>query len=242
MERMAVTSGTAMTRFVENNVALRAAENAGLPPAEQDWAPVQAFISGAARIPGYAGSSWLMLPARFVAPVTRRSSPAAMPPRPASRSSRKTASSASRGRTTAISASFEPIRYAGRPFGTVDIVIDSAELEGAASNSRNLLIALGLALIAVVLALAYAIGRSIAKPVARLRRALADAAAGNRSFRISHTRTDSFGALFDAFNDLAEKLDGQPEDIGDRPAALEETRVTPSPMIDARLERLRRRA
>ena len=73
-------------------------------------------------------------------------------------------------------------------------------------SSRNLLIGLGIALLLVVLALSYAIGASVARPVERLRRALTDAAAGNRDFRISHRRKDAFGELFDAFNSLADTV------------------------------------
>src|SRR6201999_2186122 len=78
------------------------------------------------------------------------------------------------------------IRYADRPFGTIDVVVDEANLEAAARNSRDLLIGLGIALLLVVLALSYAIGRTVARPVERLRRAMKDAANGNRDARISH--------------------------------------------------------
>ena len=243
MEQMALTSGTAMTRFVENNVALRAAENAGLPPTEQDWAPVQAFISGAARDSGLRR----IVMADAAGMIQGASDPGLVARRFAAPAGETVVAENGEQRVTwTADGDFRfvrTIRYAGRPFGTVDIVIDSAELEAAASSSRNLLVALGLALLGVVLVLSYAIGRSIAKPVERLRRALADAAAGNRSFRISHKRSDSFGALFDAFNDLAERLDGEIEhDSTGRKTTLEETRVAPSPLIGARPDRLRRRA
>jgi serine/threonine-protein kinase len=47
MEQMALTSGTTISSFVANNVALRTVENAGLSSAEQDWLPVQAFVAAA---------------------------------------------------------------------------------------------------------------------------------------------------------------------------------------------------
>ncbi len=54
MEQMAPTSGTTIASFVANNVALRTVENAGLPPAEQDWPPVQRFVAAASRDLGSA--------------------------------------------------------------------------------------------------------------------------------------------------------------------------------------------
>ncbi|MFA5503475.1 MAG: serine/threonine-protein kinase, partial [Bacilli bacterium] len=51
MEQMALTSGTAVAAFVASNVALQAADNASLPPAERDWLPVEAFVKSAVADP-----------------------------------------------------------------------------------------------------------------------------------------------------------------------------------------------
>jgi HAMP domain-containing protein len=89
----------------------------------------------------------------------------------------------------------------------------------------------------VVLVISYLIGQSVARPLRRLHSALADAAAGRRDFRISHRRKDEFGAMFDAFNELAESLDSQPAGAGAVPVSLEATRIGAAPLIDG----LRRR-
>lgn len=92
------------------------------------------------------------------------------------------------------------------------------------------MIGLGIALLLVVLALSYAIGRSVARPVERLRRALEDAAAGNRDVRISHNRSDTFGALFDAYNGLANSLDRPADDTAaPEPLSMEATRIGAAP-------------
>jgi serine/threonine-protein kinase len=83
----------------------------------------------------------------------------------------------------------------------------------------------------VVLALSFLIGQSVARPVERLRRSLREAAAGGHDFRISHHRTDEFGALYDAFNDLAESVDRDSLEATSVPASLEATRIGAPPLV-----------
>ncbi|HYN46008.1 MAG TPA: protein kinase, partial [Allosphingosinicella sp.] len=227
MEQMALTSGTAITSFVANNVALRAVENAGLPHAEQDWLPVQAFIAAASRDSDVR--QVVMVDADGV--VRGSSDPARIGRRygaPAGEES-LAAEGADQRVTATAGRDFRfvrTIRYAGRPFGTIDVVVGRAGLDAAARSSRDLLVGLGLALLIAVLAISFAIGQSVARPVARLRRALNDAASGNRDFRISHNRSDAFGELFDSFNAMAETLARAPGDAAEPdPASLEATRI-----------------
>ena len=225
MEQMALTSGTAMTGFVADNVALRAVDNAGLAPAEQDWLPVQAFIAAATRDSGVR--QIVMVDAGGV--VRGSTDPAQLGRRYRAPAEERQLESRPDQRTSATADNHfrfvRTIRYAGRPFGLIDVVVDRAQLDAAARSSRNLLISLGLALLALVLALSYAIGRSVARPVERLRRALEDAAAGGHDFRISHNRSDAFGALFDAFNGLADSLEREPGPTPAKPVSLEATRI-----------------
>ena len=229
MEQMALTSGTAITRFVANNVALRAVENAGLPAAEQDWLPVQAFIAAASRDSGVrrivmVDANGIVRGSTDERAIGTRYRPPAAEERLAEAPDQLATATGEDGFRFV-----RTIRYSGQPFGTIDVVVDRTELDAAARSSRDLLIGLGIALLLVVLALSYAIGQSIARPVERLRKALSDAASGNRDLRISHSRTDAFGELFDAYNGLAESLDHDPEKPGAGDLiSLDATRIGPS--------------
>lgn len=230
MEQMALTSGTATTRFVANNVALRAVENAGLPAAQQDWLPLQAFIVAASQDAGVrrivmADASGVVRGSSDPALIGSRYRVMAAE-RPLARDADQVISATSDGDFRFA----RTIRYAGQPFGRIDIVVDSADLKAAAASSRNLLVALGFALLLAVLAMGYAIGKTIARPVERLRGALNDAASGQRDFRISHNRRDAFGELFDAYNGLVESLDNHPPTAGPgEPISLDATRIGPVP-------------
>jgi eukaryotic-like serine/threonine-protein kinase len=224
MEQMALTSGTAMTGFVANNVALRAVENAGLSPSEQDWLPVQAFIATATRESGIRQIS--MIDAQGV--VRGASDQARIGRRYVGPAGEHRLSTGSDQLVTATDDGdfrfVRTIRYAGQSFGRIEVVVDNDELEAAAASSRDLLIGLGIALLLVVMAISYAIGQSVARPVNRLRAALNDAASGKGDFRISHSRKDDFGRLFDAFNNLAEFVEGRPAEPAAR-VSLDATRI-----------------
>ena len=231
MEQMALTSGTAITSFVANNVALRAVENAGLSQSEQDWMPVQAFIAAASRDSDVR--QIVMVDAEGV--VRGSNDPARIGRRYGTHDGEQRLEESADQLVTATQARdfrfVRTIRYAGQPFGKIEVVVDRAALNAAARSSRNLLVGLGLALLIVVLAISYAIGQSVARPVDRLRRALIDAAGGSRDFRISHDRKDAFGDLFDAFNGLAESLEHDAGGPAERkPVSLEATRIGSAPL------------
>jgi serine/threonine-protein kinase len=240
MEQMTLTSGTAISSFVASNVALRAVENAGLAPAEQDWAPVQAFVTAASHDAGLqqivmVDSGGVVRGATDPARIGTRYAPAAGEAQLAAAGDQMIAAAGDDFRFV------RTIRYAGQPFGKVDILVDGAELAAAGHSSRNLLVGLGIALLFVVLVISYLIGQSVARPLRRLHRALAEAAGGRRDFRISHRRKDEFGAMFDAFNALAETLDCQTGADGAVPVSMEATRIGAAPVIGGRLDGLRRR-
>lgn len=254
MENMALTSGTSIASFVANNVSLRAIENAGLPTAEQDWLPVQAFITAAS---SDANVQQITMVDAFGI-VRGASDPRRIGRRYAEIGGEKVVqSSASQTVTSTIgngnAEGFRFVRtisYAGRPFGKIDLVVGKAELEAAAERSRQLLIGLATIILLCVMFVSFTIATLLALPVRRLKAALADAASGKLDFRISHNRKDEFGDLFDGFNRLAASLEAR--SCSDRTlspsVSLDATRIdgttaipaTPQPL--SRLDRLRRRA
>jgi len=236
MENMALTSGTAMTRFVANNLSLRAVENAGLPAVEQDWLPVQAFIEAASR--DSEVRNIVMADAGGV--VRGATDPAGVGTRYRPEAGESALAEEQDQRVTATADGdfrfVRTIRYADRPFGTIEVVVDRGTLEAAARSSRNLLIGLGVALLLVVLVLSYAIGRTVARPLERLRRAMMEAAEGNRDTRISHRRKDSFGELFDAFNGLVDSVQNEEDGRAGPPQpSLEATRIGFAPDPERRI-------
>ncbi len=223
IEQMALASGTTVTRFIANNVGLRAAENAGLPASQQDWAPVQAFVDVAARDP-----SVRHIVVIDAAGIVRGSSrPSLLGGRDALPSEPVIAEDGNE-RISALGTDFRfrrTIEYAGHSFGTVELVMSGDAFRQAAREARWLIVAIGLGLLGVILLIGHTVAAMVAKPLHRLKTALEDAAAGRIGFRISHRRNDELGELFDAYNDLAatlETMSSAPEIVA---PPLEATRV-----------------
>ncbi len=210
MEKVALASGNAISSFVASNAALRAVENATLPVAQQDWAPVEAFVRSASDDPTIrriivvgadgivrASSDARQTGRAYVAPaggetITRRPGLTIL------------AQDAVDG--TAVFRFVRPITYAGRSFGQVDVEISKATLEAAAQLARLLMAALGLITLGGVALTSYFGTRTLAVPIRRMKGALLMVAKGNLDFRISHHRRDEFGDLFDSFNLAANAL------------------------------------
>jgi serine/threonine-protein kinase len=220
MERMALTSGSAITSFVASNAALSAADNAALPAAERDWMPVEAFVQQAAKDPNIrdltvvdadgvvrAASDPVLVGQRYIPPVGER------------RVQHAGDAKVTLDRDNAGFRFVRPITYAGRTFGMVDVNVSKAGLEAAAGLSRLLLFGLAFLTLGVVVAGSYAVARLLAAPIRRLKTALADAAAGDLDFRISHQRKDEFGDLFDAFNRLSTEMQTRLEAAAASPTA-----------------------
>jgi tRNA A-37 threonylcarbamoyl transferase component Bud32 len=215
METMALSSGAGITTFVASNAALSAAENAGLDPAEQDWAPVAAFVHGASTDPNVR---------RMVVVgadgVVRAASQPALVGQPY-RSARGETFLRKVGEVTVTDIDGEkadsgfrfvrPILYAGRPFGLVDVSLNKAELVAAASLARWLMAGLALVLLGVVAAVSYAGARFMSQPMLRLKAALNEAAKTGEGMHISHDRRDEFGQLFDSFNRFSDAVTGRLE-------------------------------
>lgn len=230
LEHMAAVSGNSIAAFVTGNAAVAAADNAGLPPAEQDWAPLQAFVTAAAQDAGVrnilvadvdgivrAASDRSLVGQRYREPTGET---AIM-----QESQRKVTSAPDLGAGAGLRF-VHPINYAGSRFGTVDLVLKRDALDAAIASSKSLLTALSVIVIAVVLLVGYLSGALVARPLRRLRRALDDAGNGDFAFRISHNRRDEFGDVFDAFNRAAATAEARTAPAGkEEQSAMLATRI-----------------
>jgi tRNA A-37 threonylcarbamoyl transferase component Bud32 len=231
LEQMAITSGGSIASFVTNNAAVVAAENAGLGANEQDWSSLQAFATTAARDPAVrdlivADTSGVVRAAGDPRLVGRRYRPtigeAVMP----GGGSSTVSAAADRGQGAGIRF-VHPILYAGARFGTVDLVMRRTALDAAIDGARASLMLLALVVMLAVLLVGYLSGAMVARPLARLRKALDEAAGSAFALRISHRRGDEFGAAFDAFNRAAAAIEPRlaGDDVGEQ--AVLATRLTP---------------
>ena len=237
LEHMAIVSGGSITAFVTGNAAVLAADNAGLPADQQDWAPLQAFVDTAARDAAVhrlvvADTAGVVRAASDHALIGRRYTPAAAAERavaPAANGATVTAANGGDGFRFV-----RPIRYAGAEFGQVDLVLGRSALDGALVATRALLIALALVVMLAVLAVGYLSGAAVARPLRRLCAGLDEAAENGFALRLSHRRRDEFGRAFDAFNRAAAaiepRLDAGPAPDPERMAA---TRLAAAPRLAA---------
>jgi serine/threonine protein kinase len=236
LEHMAIVSGGSIAAFVTSNTAVLAADNAGLAPEQQDWTALQAFVASASRDQEIrdlvvADTGGIVRAAENVKLIgTRYRAPAGEAA--ISEDARVTAAP---DRGTGAGLRFvRPIRYAGARFGTVDLVLRRAALDAAIDNARTLLMVLSLVIMGVVLVIGYLSGAMVARPLARLRKALDEAAKSDFGLRISHRRRDEFGAAFDAFNRAAAAVEPHLAGTGAQAdSAMRATRVAPSPRLAA---------
>jgi tRNA A-37 threonylcarbamoyl transferase component Bud32 len=231
LEQMAITSGGSIASFVTNNAAVVAAENAGLGANEQDWSALQAFATTAARDPEIrdlivADTSGVIRAAGDPRLVGRRYRPTAGEAVMPSGGASTVSAAADAGKGAGIRF-VHPILYAGARFGTVDLVVRRAGLDAAIDGARASLMLLSLVVMLAVLLVGYLSGAMVARPLARLRKALDEAAGAAFALRISHRRGDEFGAAFDAFNRAAAAIEPRlaADDTGEQ--AVLATRLTP---------------
>jgi diguanylate cyclase (GGDEF)-like protein len=83
---------------------------------------------------------------------------------------------------------------------------DRTEVYGAWIELRNIFLGLVAALVLVVTAVAFQMGRSIVLPLQRLIRAADRIAAGDFEVRLSATRSDELGHLTQVFNQMTDRL------------------------------------
>ena len=240
MRRVAVSSGDAIAAFVANNASLRAADNAALPPDQQDWVPTQAFVRNAATDRNVRG-----LTVVDASGVVRAASDERLIGQPyrapvdeavVTRANDTAVTSAQDGRSFRF---VRPIIYARHRFGQVDLLLNQDTLRSAAYLSTWMLVLLALVTLGTVALVTFLSARLIQAPIARLSGALREIARGTFDFRISHSRHDEFGELFDQVNLIAqstsERLNAVEAMLLDQPAtapAPDDTPVefTPEPI------------
>ncbi len=197
LERMAAASGGTIAAFVTDNAAITMVDNAGLPPEEQNWTALQAFVVTASddkdvRRIIIADKGGLIRAASNPALVGTLLS--------------------GQGDTAApqgVLRFVRPINYANVRFGSVDLVLDRGPLDQAIATSRMLMITLSTLIMLAVLVVGYLSGAMVARPLRQLRAALDAAATGDFSIRVAHRRSDEFGDAFDAFNRVAAEAEAR---------------------------------
>ncbi|WP_234387558.1 serine/threonine-protein kinase [Sphingomonas sp. STIS6.2] len=236
LEHMAIVSGRSIAAFVTGNTAVLAADNAGLAPEQQDWTALQAFVASASRdqeirdmvVADTGGIVRAADDAKLIGTRYRRTFGEA-----AIGSGAGVTAAPDRGKGAGLRF-VRPIRYAGAEFGTVDLVLRRTALDAAIDNARMLLTVLSLVIMGVVLVIGYLSGAMVARPLARLRKALDEAAKSDFALRISHRRRDEFGAAFDAFNRAAAAVEPHLAGTGAQAdIAMRATRVVPSARLAA---------
>ncbi len=236
LEHMAIVSGRSIAAFVTGNTAVLAADNAGLAPEQQDWTALQAFVASASRdqeirdmvVADTGGIVRAADDAKLIGTRYRRTAGEA-----AIGSGAGVTAAPDRGKGAGLRF-VRPIRYAGAEFGTVDLVLRRTALDAAIDNARMLLTVLSLVIMGVVLVIGYLSGAMVARPLARLRKALDEAAKSDFALRISHRRRDEFGAAFDAFNRAAAAVEPHLAGTGAQAdIAMRATRVVPSARLAA---------
>ncbi|MEG8047298.1 protein kinase [Sphingomonas aerolata] len=236
LEHMAIVSGRSIAAFITGNTAVLAADNAGLAPEQQDWTALQAFVASASRdqeirdmvVADTGGIVRAADDAKLIGTRYRRTAGEA-----AIGSGAGVTAAPDRGKGAGLRF-VRPIRYAGAEFGTVDLVLRRTALDAAIDNARMLLTVLSLVIMGVVLVIGYLSGAMVARPLARLRKALDEAAKSDFALRISHRRRDEFGAAFDAFNRAAAAVEPHLAGTGAQAdIAMRATRVVPSARLAA---------
>lgn len=212
LERMATASGSSIAAFVTDNAAVTVVDNAGLPAGEQNWAGLQAFVVSASH-----NTDVRQIIIADNGGVIRAASNAKLVGTRYGQS----------GTGAAADESLDfirPINYAGARFGTVELALDRGGLDDAIATSRMLMIALCALIMAVVVVVGYLSGAMAARPLRRLRTALDVAATGDFSIRLAQGRSDEFGGVFDAFNQVMSEVEARAMVAPDQPS-LAATRI-----------------
>jgi len=99
-----------------------------------------------------------------------------------------------------------PLEAFGGRHGTAYLGITRDALAAAQEKARGLLITLAGLTILVVAAVGFVGFSALSRPIRTAATAMRAVRDGNVDYRISQTRSDEFGLLFAAFNDMADKL------------------------------------
>lgn len=229
LEHMATTSGEMVANFVSNNTAVLMADNAGLPADQQDWAPLQAFVTTAALDEGVRGvivsdSSGIIR----AATDSKRIGQKYAPPVGETKLAGEHGLSVTNAADTNDLRFVRPIRYAGADFGSIDLLLPRDALDAAMAKSHQVMLILASIILLIVWAVGYLSGAMVARPLRRLMRSFDAAPERDFAMRISHKRRDEFGMLFDSFNRMAAAAEERVERAPSAPQSLEATRIQTS--------------
>jgi serine/threonine-protein kinase len=99
-----------------------------------------------------------------------------------------------------------PILFQDKKIGSVHLGISQHSLQRLAELTLYMMAALLVITITVVVIFSYALGRYFSAAINVVKKAVEDVRDGYLDRRISQSRNDEFGQLYDAFNEMAESL------------------------------------
>ena len=207
ISRVILDSGSSLARYVAFDVAT--------PLLSEDWTTLQAIVEDANRRETF---HYLIVSdrsgtVRAATNEARIGSPLALPGEVRDArtvSGTEVARVRLEGGGSALNFS-APSRFQDKRVGTVHLGLPRAGLDSVMARTRWLLAAQAGITITSVIGLLYLFGGLIGRPIERVRRAMADLAAGDTTTRISVTRRDEFGVLYRAFNEMAERIERDPD-------------------------------
>jgi len=207
ISRVILDAGSSLARYVAFDVAT--------PLLSEDWTTLQAIVEDASRRETFhylivSDRSGIV---RAATDPSRVGSPLALPGsvrdgRSVSGTEVARVDLSDGGSALNFSA---PSRFQDQRVGTVHLGLPRSGLDSVMARTRWLLAAQAGITIVSVIGLLYLFGSLIGRPIERLRRAMADLAAGDTATRISVTRRDEFGVLYRAFNEMAERVERDPD-------------------------------
>lgn len=218
LTQQAIDSGISFSNFV--------AVQSAIPVLSEDWATLESFAEDAA-----ARDSFKYLIVSDHENIVRVASDSALVG-----SSRTAASDVpavySQGeiRVTDNGSAFDfsvPILFNQTRVGSVNVGMERSQLEAALATTARMMIILGLAIVLAVAVVLFVFNKVIAKNILLATKALKLFGQNQYETRISKTRADEFGALFNAFNTMADGLEkslDQAGGNGDQPTTV----TTPS--------------
>jgi serine/threonine-protein kinase len=197
--------GASLAKFV--------AVHSAVPVLDQNWLPLRLFVEDArARssldylvVTDHANFVQASTEVKLVGKPFRRPSRDAM----IARSPDVNVSSIALGDGRNIFLFDTPILFQNTEIGHIFLGVDQAGVTHVLSAMLLLMTSLGAFAVFAVASLSFLFAQFIARPLRALQRALLDFGAGDLDRRISETRNDEIGLLFDAFNSTAEHLQGR---------------------------------
>lgn len=102
-----------------------------------------------------------------------------------------------------------PVLFGDTVVGEINLGVETTALDAALATTQRMMFVLAFAIVLAVSVVIYIFNKLIAKNVLLATQALTLFGGGQLETRISKTRTDEFGDLFKAFNDMADALERQ---------------------------------